>query len=579
MKRWALRCVTLALAAPFGGAGAARAQGIASPGPLSQPHASLDGLTRCLTCHETGRQLSGRKCLACHTTLATRIQADRGFHAGTTKHGAELACATCHGEHNGRPFRLVRWEGGAMERFDHAQAGWPLVEAHARRACTDCHRAGLIADAAARADRSLSVEHTFLGLATSCVSCHLDEHRGRTSRQCEDCHTQTEWKPAPRFDHARTHFPLLGRHRDVRCAQCHTERHEPASGPGGARDTMFVDFRTSRPADATCTGCHTSPHRDRSRMGRCEACHTVDGWFVLADSLRTNFEHTRTGFPLNGAHGAARCEACHLSSPGAALSSRVALVRANFQRPLARQPMRFARCDDCHADVHRGELSAARGDCVACHDDARFSPTQFTGAMHDRTAFPLAGAHGAVPCVACHTPLPGGGTGHIRFRIADHRCAACHRDPHAGQFEGRTCESCHGVEAWARVTFDHAQTRYPLRGAHLAARCSACHTRPAGNPHAPVRFRGLPQTCGSAGCHTDPHGDQFAGRVRGSECTTCHTEDRWRPAGAFDHNRDTDWPLDRAHQRAPCAACHKAPAPGQPVPWRPLPHRCEDCHR
>jgi hypothetical protein len=576
----AIAVAAAALVAAAGAARAARAQGIASPGPLSTAHQRYDGITKCLLCHEAGRELSGRKCLACHTSLATRIEQDRGFHATLKRQGTTFACARCHAEHNGRPFRLVRWDGGAPERFDHAQAGFRLEGAHQAARCDACHREGLIADAALRADSSLARSHTYLGLGTRCTSCHLDEHRGRVSGPCEDCHDQAHWKPAPRFDHAKTRFALAGKHQDVRCAQCHTERHAVASGPGGSRDTMFVDFRTSRPTGAGCTGCHNSPHRESSRLGRCESCHTVDGWFVLADSLRTGFNHTRTGFALTGAHGTAQCEACHLGSRDGSLSPRAALVRANFLRPFARQPMQFSRCDHCHAGVHLAELPPARGDCVACHDDVRFAPTRYAIAMHDSTNFPLRGAHGAVPCNSCHTALAGAtpGSGRVRFKITNARCAACHRDPHGGQFQRRTCESCHDVDAWTRVAFDHDSTRYPLRGAHTQLRCSSCHTHENGDPARPVRFRGLPLTCAATGCHTDPHGGQFEHRARGNACTTCHTEAHWRPA-EFDHQTDSDWPIDGAHRRAPCGACHRPESPGGVVRFRPLPHRCEDCHR
>jgi hypothetical protein len=581
---------------------ALRAQGLVSPGPLSSVHARYDDIARCLSCHDAGRELSGRKCLACHVTLAARIRADRGYHAVATKHGAELACRTCHTEHNGRPYRLVRWpDGTAKEQFDHRPTGYALEGAHARQRCEGCHRAELVVDAVARGDTSLARRRTFLGLDTACASCHLDEHRGRVSRQCRDCHDVTAWKPAPRFDHATTRFPLTGKHTDLRCAQCHAERRAPAIGPTGGRDTSFVDFRAGRTASRTaaantCASCHTSPHREAGRGGGCEPCHTTRSWFDLPDSVRS-FDHAAIGFPLRGAHAQAQCEGCHLPAAGAPLSERVALLRANFVRPFAKRRMLAARCDQCHADVHRGQLPAgpAGRDCAACHTESRFTPTRFSLAMHDSTAFPLAGAHAATPCLRCHPLVAGAppGSGAVRFRQADRRCTACHRDEHGGQFAGRavpgarrpaaagdtltTCDACHDVEAWDRVAFDHDAAHYPLRGAHRTLACGRCHTRPAGDPAAPARFRGLPTTCEAAGCHTDPHRGQFAGRSRGSACTTCHTEAAWRSI-AFDHQRDTDWPLDGAHRDLRCADCHRSE--GQPpfVRFAPLPHRCEDCH-
>jgi hypothetical protein len=586
------------------GASGARAQGLVSPGPLTTAHARYDNLANCLACHDAGRELSGRKCLACHVALAARIRADKGYHAAATKHGSALACRTCHSEHNGRPYRLVRWPDNApQERFDHGVVGYPLEGAHARQRCDACHRQELVADAGTRGDSSVAVRRTFLGLSTACALCHLDEHRGRVSRQCQDCHDVTAWKPAPRFDHGTTRFPLTGRHADVRCAQCHELRRAVATGPNGQRDTSFVDFRAGRPgqradAAATCASCHNSPHREAGRSGRCEPCHTTRSWFDLPDSVR-RFDHTAIGFPLHGAHADARCESCHLASAGAPLTERVALVRGNYLRPFAHQKMLFDRCDRCHADVHAGQLApgAADRDCSACHTETRFSPTRFSLAMHDSTAFPLAGAHAATPCVRCHPALPGAGpdSGAVRFRVADRSCAACHRDEHGGQFAGRVvpgarpasapvargttaCETCHGVEAWTAVTFEHDSTRYPLRGAHRRLACGRCHVRPAGAARdVPVSFSGLPTTCDGAGCHVDPHRGQFAQRSRGGACVTCHRETAWKDL-LFDHQRDTDWPLDGAHVDVRCGACHRPE--GQPpfVRFAPLPHRCEDCH-
>ncbi len=663
-------------------------QGLASPGPLAAAHAKLDDLSKCLVCHDAGRELSGRKCLACHVTVATEIRADRGYHALATRHGAALACGSCHSEHNGRPFNLVRWQtpsgaAGTRAAFDHGTTGYALEGAHAKLRCEQCHRAPLVQQAALRGDSSLDAAHTYFGLGTSCTSCHLDEHRGRVSRTCSDCHGMDAWKPAPRFDHGRTRFPLTGLHASVECRQCHTTRVELASGPGGAVDSSFVDFNASRDAwQRGCIGCHASPHRDAGRVGSCERCHSTAGWFVLADSVR-RFDHTAVGFPLRGAHQSAPCESCHLATPRSPLPPRVELVRANFLRTFAKVKMAFARCDACHADVHEGQFSpaAAREDCAACHDETRFSPARFSLAAHDSTPFPLTGAHEATPCSACHKTLAGepARSGHLQFRVAALNCAACHQDPHGGQFAGRhvagsrvaaeseagvraTCTPCHTTDAWTVTAFDHDSTRYPLRGAHRRVACEKCHVPPApgqparfaglptscdavgchGDPHggqfkgrhvpgsrtvgavegaactpchdtdswtaitfdhdstryplrgahrdlacakchtspaagAPARFTGLGTTCGASGCHTDPHAGQFAQRTRGSACTSCHTEVAWANL-TFDHQRDSDFPLDGAHRPLKCVACHRPAGHPPVVHYLPLPHRCEDCH-
>ena len=590
----ALAVAALMLAASSG----LRAQGLASPGPLATPHASLDNLARCLACHDAGRELSGRKCLACHAALATRIRADSGYHAVATQHGATLACRTCHSEHNGRPFRLVKWTGGAKETFDHQKTGWTLEGAHARQTCETCHKQQLVSDPVVRRDSSLSVRTTYLGLGTACAACHLDEHRGRVSRQCRDCHGLDAWKPVAGFDHSRTHFALTGLHANLRCAQCHATRNETATGPDGSTDASFVDFHASKTGwESGCAGCHPSPHKPGEQTGACEKCHTTAGWFVLADSVR-RFDHTAVGFPLRGAHAGAPCESCHLSSERAPLPVRIALVRADFLRPFRHEKMVFNRCDACHADVHQGQLSVAQTarskDCSTCHNQVRFAPTTFGAAAHDSTRFPLVGAHTATPCSACHPLVAGAsrGSGQVQFRRADLACVSCHTDPHAGQFARRhvagagavaateasarvACTPCHSAAAWESVSFDHDSTRYPLRGAHRILACSKCHTPPA--PGRPIRFSGLPLTCDGAGCHIDPHGGQFADRPRGGTCTTCHSETAWASL-VFDHQKDSDYPLDGAHRRVRCVACHKSEGQPPVVRYRPLPHHCEDCH-
>ncbi len=46
-----------------------------SPGDLSRAHQNLEGIANCQQCHETGRELSGAKCLACHTEIKAQVDA------------------------------------------------------------------------------------------------------------------------------------------------------------------------------------------------------------------------------------------------------------------------------------------------------------------------------------------------------------------------------------------------------------------------------------------------------------------------------------------------------------------------
>jgi hypothetical protein len=56
-------------------------------------------------------------------------------------------------------------------------------------------------------------------------------------------------------------------------------------------------------------------------------------------------------------------------------------------------------------------------------------------------------------------------------------------------------------------------------------------------------------------CHkTDDDGKGHRGRF-GDKCQSCHVEKDWK-AIAFDHDRDTKYPLRGKHARTKCSACH-----------------------
>jgi hypothetical protein len=167
-------------------------------------------------------------------------------------------------------------------------------------------------------------------------------------------------------------------------------------------------------------------------------------------------------------------------------------------------------------------------------------------ARHAESVFPLTGAHVVTPCVACHQN-PDRGHEVFTLSLPGQACVDCHQvdDPHEGLYEGKACADCHVTEAWQEATFDHAVVL----------------DRP--NPEACV-------TCHSA---VDPHADQFEDRG----CDTCHGTEAFA-IEIFDHNA-TSFPLDGAHDDAPCASCHLSePGPPTFVRYRPLGTECADCH-
>ena len=579
----AARLLALALSA----AGPARAADVFSPGELSRPHAALDqGIASCTRCHVAGAQLSPDRCLACHAEMRERLQAGRGFHAGIP--ATERACERCHHEHQGRDFPLVDWGPGGPKALDHARTGFALAGKHRRVECARCHDPRLVQDPAVTAVVAKG-RHTYLGAPTACAGCHFDEHRRQLGADCARCHGEDAWKPARGFDHARSAYPLVGKHARVACEKCH--RSEPDGAPAAAsalspplRADAFVRFK-GLPFQA-CTDCHRDPHQGRFGPA-CQGCHSLEEWRRLSAPEASRAFHDRTRYPLRGAHATVACGACHGSGPGARFRG-----------------MAFERCTDCHADAHLGQLAAApaagpgRGTCDRCHGVEGWLPARFEVEDHARTAYPLVGAHRAVACALCHPKDPAleGEAAALRarpgaerraprvslarLRIADARdCRSCHRDPHAGQFPeqmaGRGCEACHGVAGWRPARFDHARTRLPLDGKHTHAACVACH-RPAAD--GVVRYAAAPVAC--AGCHADVHAGQLA-RGGTTDCARCHVTDGWRERLRFAHTRPfTSFALEGKH-RVACEKCHPAAqaAPGVTVRrYRPLPAACEGCH-
>ena len=164
-------------------------------------------------------------------------------------------------------------------------------------------------------------------------------------------------------------------------------------------------------------------------------------------------------------------------------------------------------CLSCHLDDHDGEFasSAAGGACDRCHGQAEWYPARYDFRRHnEETAFVLEGAHLATPCVACH-PAPEFEAVEVspRYRLGlGDACADCHApdDPHADQFAGRTCDSCHGSRTFLLPVFDHEGTDYELDGAHLGLECAACHPREPGPGGTPMtRYRPLGNECSD--CH------------------------------------------------------------------------------
>jgi hypothetical protein len=458
-----------------------------SPGKLSAAHGDLEGIRSCTRCHRLRQSgTDADRCLECHKLVASTITAGEGYHGRLV----DRECDTCHKEHFGVEFPLVRLDSLAFEHGE--QVGYPLRGEHAPVGCRSCHRAELVSDRAVIEAKGSALGRTFMGLPTTCAACHNPDspHGDQFDGQaCVDCHDEGGWSGADGFDHDETAYPLTGLHRDVTCNEC----HRPLPGTAMEDALQYAGVRADR-----CTACHEDEHSG-SMPGRCESCHSTSGWQrVDRGRVESSFDHRGTGFLLEGAHAAAPCASCHRSPPADSA------VRIRFKPGTAGDaypsPV-VGSCLACHQDQHDGAFldRPEQGTCDDCHGQVAWLPADFDIARHNReTDFVIDGAHRVVPCASCHVPEQG----MPRFRFEGTTCSDCHAplDPHRGQFEGRSCDSCHSGDSFRITDFDHAATRYPLDGAHEDVSCDRCHT-PESDPSGAsfVRYRPLPHQC--VDCH------------------------------------------------------------------------------
>jgi Cytochrome c7 and related cytochrome c len=580
----------LALSAP-----PAVAQSFFSPGDLTTQHEKFEGLSNCLKCHPSGKQLSQESCLApCHTELQPRIAAGKGLHGRLA--GEQRNCQLCHREHQGRTAPLVDWGvPGGKKAFDHRRTGWALKGEHFKVECQKCHERRLITWPVAV--KLLEVRQTLLGADQACESCHFDEHRGQQKEDCEYCHNEKAWKPAPGFDHSTTQYPLKGKHAKVKCDKCHPGvKDDVKHGFPAPKSETYLKFTGLE--FGQCTDCHKDPHENRFGP-RCVSCHTVDGWSIIRSASKEREFHEKTRFPLKGAHLEVECRACHGPFAG---------------QPAKFKGLKYEECTDCHPDAHQAQLSGAskvQPECTACHSVDAFSPVKYGLAEHAKTRYALEGAHMVVACDACHEQTPAlqrkvnpVALGELRrkkrkelfslalftFTKPLDRCDTCHTDVHKGQFGEKACSGCHLLASFEKLKFDHQRdSRYPLTGKHGKVACEKCHfvspgSKDSVNGKPVVRYRPLDQKCSS--CHPDIHLGQFARRGELAECERCHATDDWKRLKFTHAPPFTTYLLEGQHAQVKCEGCHqqvlvegKADGkPLRPVRYRPLPRACEGCH-
>jgi hypothetical protein len=571
----------------------------ASGFPLSAPHDDL----QCQQCHQGDdpsfrSRFPGRSaddCASCHLDPHAEQFIDHPL--------AQDSCLSCHDR--------LQFEPAAFDVARHSQTSFPLTGAHQQSECAACH---------IDADPSDDVGPTYAAVGNRCQSCHQDAHdacfepfaatNSVNDLDCDQCHSSTDFSAIiePGFDHAAwTAFKLEGKHASTDCGSCHQPlQATDINGRSFGRAPKLLHKEID-----SCEYCHEDIHHqsfDRPDLpaefnGRqsCARCHGQDSFLPLKQEP---FDHTLwTKHELRGAHAEAQCLSCHTQGPRGLVLGK--------------------DCRDCHDDPHDRRFDGlnlpasvnGKTDCARCHNEESFSDMR--GAPFDHqawTGFPLVDSHRFADCASCHgrsdvTPghnstqandsTPAGQQARSLGKVSDHfagspdRCVTCHSNPHGQSFDTpqvprvlngeQGCARCHGQVSFrvAERDFNHdGLTIFPLDGSHSRVDCSECH-RPLQRQGRDSRSFGRAEGTSCVDCHSDPHVGQFR-QSKNSQCQDCHAAEGTFQSGlTFNHQTQSRYPLDGAHDDLDCSSCHLAyPLENgkSAVRYRPLGTECSDCH-
>jgi len=538
--------------------------------PLVGAHTSL----ACAACHTNNNYTTvPTTCYGCH--LADFTGTNNPSHVAAN---FPTTCNTCHGA------APMTWTTGVT--FNHTlYANWALTGFHATLTCVQCH-----------------TNNNFNNLSTACYSCHQADFTGTTNpnhvasgfpTDCSVCHSTTNWTGAT-FNHNTTTFPLTGAHTTLQCAQCHTTA---TSYNGSLPTTCYgchqADFTgTTNPAHVAagfptdCTLCHSTTNWTSSTFNHssvfplvgahtslaCAACHTNNNYTTVpttcygchqADFTGTNNpSHVAAAFPTT-------CDTCHGAAPTtwtAGVTFNHTLY-ANWALTGAHATVTCAQCHtnnnynnlstacySCHQADFTGTTNPAHvaagfpTDCTICHSTTNWTTSTFN---HATTTFPLTGFHATMQCVLCHTSAT------TYNGSLPTLCYGCHQadwngttnPAHAAAGFPTTCDTCHTTTDWTGATFNHANTPFPLTGAHTTVACNLCHINNV--------FAGTPTDCYS--CHTaDYTGTTNPNHTTAkwpTTCTTCHTTTNWTSA-TLPTSYHTFFPTTHGNANSVCATCH-----------------------
>jgi hypothetical protein len=387
----------------------------------------------CTDCHVANNYtftVANTDCYGCHQAAWQSTTTMGGVVPNHVAAGFPTSqCSTCH--------NTTTW----TSTFNHATTGFPLTNSHqmapAGKAatCASCHINNNYTLTIAPTDCGNSGCHLTTWQQTN-NPAHASAGTPFAAANCSTCHSTITWTTAT-FNHSTTGWALVGSHqmapagKVVACTDCHV----------GNNYTFTV-------ANTDCYGCHQIAWQSTTTLGgavpnhitsgfptsQCSTCHDTVLWST------GKFDHSTTGWPLQGAHVTTPCASCHMGA-----------------NPFG--------------------LTAANTDCYGCHQAAWLSTQTLGGAVPNHIA-----AMYPTTCLTCHTTWVttgwlGATFNHSWFRIPHHAsvCSDCHIV--STNYKTFSCEDCHTSPNAHRPGMRHPNvcTPSPACWYNPKTRCYDCH--------------------------------------------------------------------------------------------------------
>ena len=445
-------------------------------------------------------------------------------HQSFNKIGQNELCMNCH-DHANIKNDVAKGMGyhGRIKNMKNIECNTCHTDHHGREASIINFTPGTFDHN--KTDFTLKGKHTGI----ECKACHLsDKKYYEADKKCVDCHGKKD-----------PHKDKLGK----KCESCHNEKRWNEILYDHEKNTDFdlLDKHKEVKCDVchvnnkykdtpkNCYACHyVNDIHNGSQGKKCDSCHSVKSWETI------KFDHDKkTKFPLKWKHADISCVSCHVSG--------------GYKKKLKKN------CISCHKpdDTHKGQYGKK---CETCHAEKSWKSVTFN---HDKdTKFNLEGIHKKLLCNDCHRS----GLTKLKDKVD---CYDCHKanDVHKGE-QGKQCDQCHSVQGWNKeLSFDHGLSAFPLMGQHSVIVCEECHID--------RDYKKTDKECNACHKNNDEHEGRF-----GANCELCHNPNDWG-IWLFDHNEQTDFTLDGAHEDLACNDCHtQASDSGVRVI-----ETCEGCHR